>query len=298
LRVAVLGASGGMGSFFVRYFLERGETVRGSDPGKRRRGPIGSGGGEGEDDRKGFAAFKTNAEAVKGCDVTVLAVPMDSTLKVAKEVAGKLEPGSTLVEISSVKGQTLPALRKLVGKRVALLSIHPLFGPALESRKGMKIAVIASKGRADGPEPALARKLFPEARIIPMSRKEHDRTMAVVLSLTHLLNVVYAGTVSQFLAPDEFMRVSTPNSSMQLTLAEAVLAQDARLSYSIQAGNVYTGKVARAASRELKRVLEMIEGSDREAFDEHVSRLSKRYKTDERASAVIREIYSAAEKAS
>ena len=72
------------------------------------------------------------------------------------------------------------------------------------------------------------------------------------------------------------MRVSTPNSSMQLTLAEAVLAQDARLSYAIQARNPYSRKVARAASRELKRVLAMIERSDREAFDEHFSKLSKR----------------------
>jgi len=281
LRVAVLGASGGMGSFFVRYFLERGDTVRGSDSGRTTR-------------EKRLESFHTNAEAVKGADVTVIAVPMDSTLKVAKEVARRLKPGSTLVEISSVKGETLPALRRLVGDRVTLLSIHPLFGPALESTKGMKIAVIAKKG---GSEAALAKSLFPGSRIIPMSRKEHDRAMAVVLSLTHLLNVVYAGTVSQFLSPEEFMRVSTPNSSMQLTLAEAVLAQDARLSYGIQAGNAYTGKVARAASRELKRVLDMVEGSDWNAFEEHYSALSKRYRSDKRAASVIREIYSAAEKA-
>jgi len=282
LKVAVLGASGGMGSFFVRYFLEKGDTVRGSDPGRRK--------GD-----RGLASFPTNAEAVRGCDVTVMAVPMDSTLEVAREVAAKLKPGSTLVEMSSVKGETLPALRKLLGEKVTLLSIHPLFGPALGSTKGMKIAVIASKKR--GPEAALARSLFPDSRIIPMSRKEHDKTMAVVLSLTHLLNVVYAATVSQFLSPEEFMRVSTPNSSMQLTLAEAILAQDARLSYGIQAGNEYTGNVARAASRELKRVLETIEKSDWKAFEEHFSELSKRYKSDKRASSVIREVYSAAEKA-
>jgi len=291
LKVAVLGASGGMGSFFARYFLERGDSVRGSDPAKGRNDAYVSGG------RK-LSSYKTNAEAVRGCDVTVLAVPMDSTLKVAKEVAAKLKPGSALVEISSVKGETLPALRKLVGERVELLSIHPLFGPALESTKGMKIAVIVGKkGGADGREAASARSLFPEARIIPMSRKQHDRTMAVVLSLTHLMNFVYAGTVSQFLSPDEFMKASTPNSSMQLTLSEAVLAQDARLSYAIQAGNPYSKKVARAASRELKRVLAMVEKSDWEAFDEHLSRLSKRYKTDKRGSAVIREVYSAAGKA-
>jgi prephenate dehydrogenase len=291
LRVAVLGASGGMGSFFVRYFLERGDTVRGSDS-SRARDKTSRGSGT------RYASFATNSEAVKGCDVTVIAVPMDSTLEVAKEVVGKLKPGSTLVEMSSVKGETLPALRKLVGERVTLLSIHPLFGPALESTKGMKIAVISmKKGGPRGPEAALANSLFPGSRIIPMSRKEHDRTMAVVLSLTHLLNVVYAGTVSRFLSPDEFMKVSTPNSSMQLTLAEAILAQDARLSYGIQAGNAYTGKVAREASRELGRVLGMIESSDWKAFEEHFSTLSKRYKSDERAGSVIREIYSAAEKA-
>jgi prephenate dehydrogenase len=85
---------------------------------------------------------------------------------------------------------------------------------------------------------------------------------------------------------------------MQLTLAEAILAQDPELSFAIQADNVYSRKVGRAASRELKKVLAMVESSDRKAFDEHFSRLSKRYNTDERASAVIREIYSAAEKAS
>ena len=290
MKVAVLGASGGMGSFFARYFLERGETVRGSDPrwsGERHLVV----------DGRRLTVLSSNSEAVKGCDVTVIAVPMDGTLKVAKEVAGKLEPGSALVEISSVKGEALPALRKVVGDKVTLLSIHPLFGPALESSKGMKIALIVKKkGAADGPESALARRLFPDARIIPMSRKEHDRAMAVVLSLTHLVNFVYAGTVAQFLKPEEFMRVSTPNSSMQLTLAEAVLAQDAKLSYAIQAANPYSRKVARAASRELKRMLAMIEGSDWEKFDAHFSKLSKTYRTDKRSRAVIREIYSAAEK--
>jgi prephenate dehydrogenase len=290
LKVAVVGASGGMGSFFARYFIEKGATVRGSDAGKNRRRPLGR-------VEKGIHMRGSNAEAVKGCDVTLLAVPMDSTLRVAKEVAAALNPGSTLVEMSSVKGETLPALKKILDKRVKLLSIHPLFGPALQSTKGMKIAVIArKKGGAAAAEVAIASKLFPDARIIPMSRKEHDKAMAVVLSLTHLLNVVYAATVSEFLSLDEFMRVATPNSSMQMTLAEAVLAQDPRLSYNIQAGNAYSKRVGRAASRELTRALAVIEAADWDAFADHFSKLAKEYKTDERGGAMIREIYSAAAK--
>ncbi len=288
MKVAVLGASGGMGSFFARYFLEKGETVIGSDSGKGRKQPL-----------PRVEVRSSNAEAARGCDVTIIAVPMDSTLKVAKEIAGKLKPGSTLVEISSVKGETLPALRKLVDKRVKLLSIHPLFGPALQSTWRMKIAVIVGKkGGVGAPEVALASELFPEARIIPMSQKEHDKAVAVVLSLTHLLNIVYAATASQFLSPDEFMKVATPNASMQLTLAEAVLAQDPKLSFNIQAGNVYSKRVGRAASRELKRALAILERSDWDGFAENFSKLAKRYKTDKRGGAMIKEIYSAAAKGS
>src|SRR5579862_4199048 len=98
-----------MGSFFVRYFLEKGDVVRGADPGKQvLRGPK-------------FRSFKSNAEAVKGCDLTIIAVPIDRTLKVAKEVAGKLKANSAMVEISSVKGESLEALKKLTGDRVELL---------------------------------------------------------------------------------------------------------------------------------------------------------------------------------
>ncbi|HUH99934.1 MAG TPA: prephenate dehydrogenase dimerization domain-containing protein, partial [Nitrososphaerales archaeon] len=210
----------------------------------------------------------------------------------------KMKRGSTLVEISSVKGGTLASLRKLVGQRVTLLSIHPLFGPALESKKGMKIAVIVEKkGRgAEAPVTALAKGLFPAARVIPMTTKEHDKAMAVVLSLTHLLNVVYAGTVAEFLTPEEFARVSTPNSSMQLTLAEAVLAQDPGLSYAIQTENAYTMKVARKALRELRRAVEMVDGSDWKGFEAQFARLSRVYRSEKSATKAIREIYSAAER--
>lgn len=282
MKVAVLGSSGGMGSFLARYFVGKGDEVRGSDPRAGRR-------------RSGFPSFRKNAEAVSGCDFAVLAVPMDRTIAVAREVAPSLRPGATLVEISSVKGKDLDELKRAVGKRATLLSIHPLFGPALESSKAMKVAVIVS--RKGGREAEEARRLFPDARIIPMTRREHDRAMGAVLSLTHLVNLVYAGAVARLLTPEEFMRVSTPNSSMQLTLAQAVLAQDAKLSYEIQANNPYSRWAARAAARELRRVTALVEGRDEVGFEKSFRRLAKAYELDRRAGAVLKEIYSAAEKA-
>lgn len=281
MKVAVVGALGGMGSFFVRYFLARGDVVRGSDIAAKGRG-----GGL-------IGLEKTNVAAVEGCDVAILAVPIGRTLEVAKEVVLALRRGSTLVEMSSVKGKTLRVLRNVVEGRAELLSIHPLFGPALASSKGMKIAVIVGERGGARREVAKAESLFPEARIIPMGAGEHDRAMAVVLSLTHLVNLAYAGAAARFIGPEKFMALSTPNSSMQLNLAEAVLAQDARLSYAIQADNPYSKEVARAASRELEKVIEMVQGSDWKGFERHFSGLSKRYNTAKRREAIVREIYNA-----
>ncbi len=271
--------------FFARYFIEKGDTVRGFDSRKaRRQSPRGV----------HVKSAASNSEAVRGCDLVLMAVPIESTLKVAEEAVPKMKRGSTLIDIMSVKGETLPALRKLAGERVSLLSIHPLFGPALESADGMKLAVIVKKeGGRPGTEASLAKRLFPGARIIPMTRKEHDQAMAAVLSLTHLLNLVYAGTMAKFLSPDEFDRISTPNSSMQMTLAEAILAQDPRLSFAIQASNGYTRKVGREALRELRRAIEVVEGSDWDAFRTEFGRLAKTYASGRKGKAAIREVYSA-----
>lgn len=276
MKVAVVGASGGMGSFFVRYFLARGEDVRGSDKRRTRKAPA------------LMRFYGSNSEAVKGSDVTIFATPMDKTLAAVKEVSKSLKRGSVVVEIGSIKGDILPSLRKVIEGRARIVSIHPLFGPALASTKGMKVAVIS--GREE------AAQLFPDARIIPMGSEEHDRAMAVVLGLTHILNLAYAGTVARFLTPEEFMKVSTPNSSMQLTLAEAVLAQDPRLTSAIQARNPYSKKVARTAVRELERISRMVEASDERSLEAQFRRLSKRFEVDRRASTAIKEVYSAAEK--
>ncbi len=284
MRVAVLGSSGGMGSFLVRYFLSKGHEVSGYDVRKPRNLPR----------DKRFRFYPSNAKAVRGTGLAVIATPMESTLDTAREVAPSLSPGSTLMEITSVKEKVTPALTRILeGRGVTLLSVHPLFGPALESTRGMKIAVITREERAARPrEVALAKKIFPEARIIGMSLETHDRTMAVVLSLTHLLNLVYARTVSHYLSPEEFMRSSTPNSSMQLTLAEAVLAQDPTLCYNIQIANSNSKRVAATASEELQRLSAILAKGDHRQFEEYFKSLANAFRTSSRGSSAIREVYS------
>jgi prephenate dehydrogenase len=279
LKVAVIGSSGGMGKFFARYFLAQGNQVTGSDT---RRSDI---------KHKGFNFVRSNVEAVKGADVILIATPIEKTVEAAAEVAGALGREATVVEISSVKGKVLRELKKaLRGRDVKVLSLHPLFGPSLKSYPDMKVCVIETEPRSMW----LARELLPEAKLVPMKEKEHDRTMGLILSLTHLLNIAYAGTVSRYLKPAQFRDVQTPTSAVQLTLAEGVLSQSPSLYSYIQLENQFSSEFARALIDELTLLLGFIEKKDRDGFEQRFAYLSKAFTGDSKAALEL--VYQAFEK--
>jgi len=281
LRVAVIGSSGGMGSYFVKYFLSRGYDVVGSDVVTPRNRP------------RRFAFCSSNVEATKGSDVVLVASPIDTTISVANECVRSMRRGSVLVEISSVKGKILPQLRRLTSRKgVTLLSIHPLFGPSLRSRRGMKLMVV-SDGRSDGLE--LSRKFFPDAEILPVGGREHDKLVALTLALTHLVNILYAKTMSSRVRPEQLRKLLPPMSTVQLALAEGVLSQDPRLYSYILTENEETRHVVRTLSRNVNEVLRIVERGDRRAFERLYTGLAKAYSDDARKNRSLSMIYKAFE---
>jgi prephenate dehydrogenase len=281
LKVAVIGSSGGMGRFFARYFLSHGDQVTGSD---RRKTSI---------KHPRFTFTRSNAEAVKGAEVVVIATPIDSTIETVAEVAEVLSEGAVVIEMTSVKGRILGELKKkLAGRGLKVLSLHPLFGPSLATYGEMKVCVIdTEKGSR-----SLAHSLFPEATLIPMKEKEHDRMMGLILSLTHLVNIAYAGTISRYLNAKEFRDLQTPTSAVQLTLAEGVLSQSPSLYSYIQLENEYSSEFAGALIDELTQLRGFIDQKDRKGFEKRFSQLSEKYAGDSKAALDL--VYQAFEKSS
>ncbi len=266
-----------MGSLFVRYFLSRKFEVAGSDL-KRTgvRSPR-------------FEYFRSNSEAVQGAEFVILATPIDDTLQAAREVLPMTDKGCTLVEICSVKGKMLPSLRRMVsssGRR--LLSIHPLFGPSIKSFYRMKIAVVTKKNGAS--EMKVARRLLRGAIMITIHEDDHDRLMALALSLHHFLNLAYAKTLAKYISPSDFRKLSTPNSLLQLTLAEAVLAQNPSLYSYIQIGNEHSRGVVESFTQEIGTIHEIVRSKDRKRFEEFFTNTSKFYRDDIASHRVLEKI--------
>ena len=250
MKVAVIGAAGAMGSFFTRYFHERGDEVVRSDI---RRAKL-----------RGARVAPSAEAAAKSADVVLVATPLMTTASVCRRVAARMRDGSLLVEISSVKGSALNEIKESAKRsRVRLLSIHPLFGPSLRRHRGMRIAVIADAGAGALRE---AKRLFPEARLIPMNAEAHDALMSVMLSLTHIVNIAYARVVSDTISPDSFREIASPSFALQSALAEGVLSQDPSLIADIQAANHHTTLAVRGMALEILRLNEMLETGDKKAF--------------------------------
>jgi prephenate dehydrogenase len=249
LNISIVGANGAMGSFFARYFASRGHNVLGFDI-KRQKG---SG--------QGPVMVASLELAVRQADAVMLATPMTSMGSVGRKALLHMKRGSYLIEISSVKGNLLPTLRRLSRARgVELLSIHPLFGPAQNVSDRMKLLVVMTGKNSR----SLAHTFFPNAEIYTTSPALHDRLMSLILSLTHATNAAFVSVVKSNIKPQRLKRMATPFSYLQLILGQAILSQSPELMAEIQAENRYSEEVLRSMISELTRIADLVRDKNTE----------------------------------
>ncbi len=71
---------------------------------------------------------ETAAEAVKGADLVVLAIPVGAMAAVAQEIAPHLEPGATVTDVGSVKQAVIDDVAPHLPDGVHFIPGHPLAG--------------------------------------------------------------------------------------------------------------------------------------------------------------------------
>jgi len=255
LKVAIIGGGGRMGSWFARYFSSKGVLAVLSDTRIKEAGDVAY--------STGAEVARTNIEAVRDTDVVLVCGPIDKIRDVIMEIAPHMKRGSILVELSSIKGQAMEAFREIASVGIKPLSIHPLFGPMAESLKDKTIVVVPVVD-ADM-EAGLARKLFEEAEIVISEQEEHNRVMAIVLSLTYFTNLAFAKILSE---EDLFSlkRLSGTTFTVQLALTESVVSEDLDLVKSLLKENRFTERYIDRFISEAKAIRRLM-SKNYEGFD-------------------------------
>jgi prephenate dehydrogenase len=231
MKVAVIGGAGRMGSWFVEYFASRGHSVTLTDTDADAALKVA--------DAFGAERADSIPGAVHDAECTLICVPIEDTGPVILEAASSMRAGSVLMEISSVKHPTFAPMRTAVDMGLRPLSLHPMFGPSAEGLEDKTMVVIPV---VDGEEEeALAKSLFSDAVVIVVEHEEHDRAMAIVLSLTYFMNMALAGVLR-----DEDIRklkkLAGTTFTVQLAVAEGIMVEDLGLVASLLIENPYTIK--------------------------------------------------------
>ena len=246
-EISIIGAGGKMGSWFTNYFSKRNDThllLYDIDPHFQCR-------------MDNSTICHKIDDCVGNADIVFLCVPVINTPTTLKLCASKMKSGATLAEISSVKYKSFKVLKKL-SNVIRPLCIHPMFGPGADDIKNMNILLIPVQD--EKAEISISKHLFQDAliRVIP-DPKNHDELIALVLGLTHFINIIFGS----FLSKENFnslKKVSGTTFGLQSLLCRSIFTDETDLIIALLLENPssrkYIQNYVSTANRFAKLILE------------------------------------------
>ena len=266
--ITVIGAGGQMGQWFTKYFNSIGFEVTGHDSENKVTG-------------KDIIVSESLVGSILKADYVVLCTPTRRTPEIIRLIAKEMKRGTYLIEISSEKSKVVSSLSKMPTK-INPICIHPMFGPGIKTLKGQNIISVPIKDAKK--ELTMAKTLFEGANFVTIDAVEHDKKIAVILGLTHLMNLVFANIISKDEKTMLTEKMSGTTFRVQKTLAEGIMTESPELIETIIA-NPEIRRVAEELWKDIGRLLTAVQESKTDEVIEYVKecqeRLAKHTDVDE-----------------
>ncbi|AJW71315.1 prephenate dehydrogenase/arogenate dehydrogenase family protein [Nitrosopumilus adriaticus] len=258
-KITVVGAGGQMGQWFAKYFAAKDFEVTGYDSENKIAG-------------KNIISSDSLVGSILKSDYVVLCTPTRRTPEIIRLIAKEMKRGTYLIEISSEKSKVVSSLSKMPDK-INPICIHPMFGPGTKTIKGQNIISVPIKDAKK--ELTVAKTLFEGANFVTIDAAEHDKKIAVILGLTHLMNLVFANIISK----DEKMNLTEKMSGttfrVQKTLAESIMTESPELIETIIA-NPEIRRVAEELWKDIGRLLTAVQESKTEEVITYIKECQER----------------------
>lgn len=272
MKIAILGGSGNMGRWFVRYLLKEDFQVVITG---RNQAKLKSAGNE------LGVPVATNIDAVKQSDVIIISVTPDAFESVVKEIAPHIGDQQIIIDVSSVKNLPVAIMHRYIKKGI-VLGTHPVFGPGAKDVANQNFVLTPANDR----ETALANQIKEYltargAHVSVMSPQDHDEMMTVVLGLAHFIAIVSADTLLSFKRFREMKKVGGTTFKVLYTLIESVISEDPQLYASLQTSFPDMGKVEGLFLNNTMAWADIVQNKDRQGFVDRMSALREKLeKTD------------------
>jgi chorismate mutase/prephenate dehydrogenase len=192
-------------------------------------------------------------------------VPLDKTGEVLRWIVGE-NPRGIVVEIASLKSDFVDEIPGWIEGGLRIACVHPMFGAEADLLAGQNL-IVCESGCKEAEDAAA--DLFSDSAVhvvrIPLA--DHDRIMAWVLNLPHLLNLLAADLLSSSTEANERLReLGGTTFNCQHDVTSEVVSENPDLYYHIQHINRHRGEFFDRFRESLQRIIGDIERNDRDEF--------------------------------
>ncbi|MFC1857491.1 prephenate dehydrogenase/arogenate dehydrogenase family protein [Thermodesulfobacteriota bacterium] len=134
-------------------------------------------------------AISSSLEEACGQEIIVLSVPISGLQGVLRDIVPFLKKDALVVDVCSVKEYPTLWMKAVLPESISILPTHPMFGPdsAADSLEGRKIFLCRERISDEFYQKIKSYLSSKGLVIIETSPQEHDKQIAVSLSLTHFI---------------------------------------------------------------------------------------------------------------
>ncbi len=249
-RILIVGGRGKMGRWLGAFFRNQGHEVLVYDL---------------SDPHSGGESVPTLEAGLARASCTAVSTSLEAVPAVIDEIAWR-HYGGVVFDIASLKGHLKPALDRARAAGVRVTSIHPMFGP---SARTLSDKVICVCDCGDPHATSVVEGFFREtaASLVRLSLEEHDRLVAYVLGLSHLINLLFVRVLNgSGDGPEVLRRVGSTTFLAQLATSATVIRENPELYFAIQRLNPFTPGLYRALTEALQELTGLVRENDRAGF--------------------------------
>jgi len=267
LKIAVIGGTRGLGRWIAAFLSDKAFDVVVTG-----RNMIT---GKSVSKKLGVDYTNDNLEAAANSDVVIIALPIDITTEIIRQIGPVMKEGSLLLDVTSVKEEPSKLMQKYAAKGVEVLPSHPMFGPRIRSLDGQ--VVVLTPGKTGIWYNKVLKFLESEnTRVIVTTPDIHDRMMSIVQGLTHFAYISIAATIEKLdIDVKESRKFASPIYNLMLDTIARITAQNPYLVYSIQTMNEYTQETHETFLKTFNELKDMISEQNQEEFVSAMSSAAK-----------------------
>lgn len=185
----------------------------------------------------GETVQQASLETVAQQDIVILAMPVQCLGQVISDISAIVRPGALVMDVCSVKQEPARLLLDGFSQEIDLVSLHPLFGPQTGAQgiEGLRVSVCNLRGKRHMDVICFLQQKL-KLQTIESTPEQHDRQMAYVQGLTHLMSKIL---VEMNLPP---MEQTTRTFDYMMQMMESVRYDSNQLFRAIENRNAFVQK--------------------------------------------------------